>query len=220
MSKINPFGKEAPVRSAVDILQENFGIGVRPYDRGVKEWRDERIDPESGEDKGPGFVHVPDLTTEVVIEFSTNEGKGTGRQAVPASEFDNYVTSLEQITKAKYVREDGAGENRYIPCGEVASSSWRMVKPKVKEVQSDGTTKSVTDQSADPTIVSVRAAAGKGAKPMQVQQAEFPEVVSMLRGIADNLEAFQSQAWENYNAEKPETSDDDSSDDAGDSSDE
>jgi len=220
MNRINPFGVEVAPRSAVDILQENFGIGVRPYDRGIKEFREERIDPESGEDKGPGFVHVPNLTTEVVIEFSTNEGKGTGRQAIPAAEFGDYVTSLQQIKKAKYVREDGAGENRYIPCGDVAQQSWRMVKPKKKVAQADGSTKSVIDQSADADIVSVRAAAGKGAKPMQVHKGEFPAVLKMLESINDNLEDYKTQAWDNYNAEQAANSEGDDSSNDSDSSNE
>lgn len=196
-SKINPFGKqEVTVKPATQVLQENFGIGIRNYDRGA-----DRFDPNRKDDKGqpaPGWVHVPEETLECVIEFSVNEGKGTGRQAIPANEFLEYVDALQAIIDSDYAEPEGPDRTEYIPTHQVVSQSFKMTRPRVKGP--DG--KTTVDQDADRTVVSVRCTGGKGSKPMLIDQSEFPQVVQMLRGIADNLDSYEANAWDRYEAEQ------------------
>lgn len=177
MSKINPFGKVATERSALDILQESFGIGIRDYDRGSEVW-----DSEQGK-----WVWSENLNHECVIEFSVNEGKGTGRQAIPASEFKEYVGVLQAIVDAGFQEREGADRTAYVPTNVIAAQSFKMVS------KSEG---------GDRNHVSVRCQSGKGAKPMMVPRNQFQTVVQALKQIADNLEQFESKAWSNYRGEE------------------
>jgi hypothetical protein len=197
MSKINPFGKEEIKRSAVEILQANFGIGIRDYDRGADVWDPTKRDEKTGKVK-PGWVHVPNESKECVIEFSVNVGKGTGRQAIPANEFVEYVGALQAIIDSDYEEPSGPDRTEYVPTPQVAAQSFKMVRPRI--TGPDG--KTTEDKTADRNVVSVRCTGGKGSKPMLVNRDEFPEVVSMLQTIADGLETFEDQAWENYEAEQ------------------
>jgi hypothetical protein len=175
-TKINPFGKAVSERSALDILQESFGIGIRSYDRGAEVW-------DEGQNK---WVWNENLTNECVIEFSVNEGKGTGRQAIPASEFKAYVGVLQGIVDAGFREREGADRAEYVPTNVIASQSFKMVS------RTDG---------GERNLVSVRCQSGKGAKPMMVAKDQFAQVVQTLRQIADSLPDFEKQAWDNYNGE-------------------
>jgi hypothetical protein len=176
MAKINPFGVAATERSAVDVLRENFGIGIRDYDRGADIWDADQAK----------WVWAENLTSECVVEFTVNEGKGTGRQAIPASEFKDYVSVLQSIIASDYKEPEGADRTSYVPTNVVASQSFKMVTPR-------------DDKNGERDVVSVRCTGGKGAKPMMIPRDQFPQVVAALRQIADNLDQFEKQAWDNYN---------------------
>jgi hypothetical protein len=184
--KINPFGKVVNERSAIDILQENFGIGIKEYDRGADAW-----DADAGV-----WAWSPSVSQDCVVEFSVNEGKGTGRQIIPVSEFREYVASLRSIIESGYKEPEGADRTAYVPTNVIALQSFKMVYPR--HVGADG--KVAEDKSGERNIVSVRCTSGKGAKPMMIPRDQFGEVVGMLRQIADNLDAYELQAWSNYNA--------------------
>ena len=177
MSKINPFGKVAAERSPLDIMQESFGIGIRDYDRGSEVW-----DADQGK-----WVWSENLNHECVIEFSVNEGKGTGRQAIPASEFKDYVQVLQGIIDAGFREPEGADRTAYVPTNVIAAQSFKMVS------KTDG---------GDRNLVSVRCTSGKGAKPMMIPRNQFESVVQALKQIADNLDAFEGKAWSNYRGEE------------------
>jgi hypothetical protein len=174
-NKINPFGKVQSERSALDILQENFGIGIRDFDRGADVW-----DADSGT-----WTWQENLSQECVIEFAVNEGKGTGRQVIPASEFRAYVDALEAIILSDYKEPEGADRTAYVPTYTIASQSFKMTS------RGEGT---------ERNLVSVRSTSGKGAKPMMVPRDQFPAVVQMLTQIAENLDQYEEQAWSNYQA--------------------
>lgn len=174
MSKINPFGKTTTERSAMDILTESFGIGIRNYDRGAEVW-----DPESGR-----WAWQEALSSECVIEFSVNEGKGTGRQAIPASEFRDYVQVLQGILDSGFREPEGNDRTSYVPTNVVAAQSYKMVPPR-------------DDKNGERSVVSVRCTGGKGAKPMMIPREQFAEVVQALRQIADQLPEYEKKAWEN-----------------------
>lgn len=175
MSKINPFGKVQNERRAIDILQENFGIGIKEYDRGADVW-------DADSDK---WVWQSSVSNECVVEFSVNEGKGTGRQTIPVSEFKDYVSVLQGIIDSGYHEPEGADRSSYIPTNVVAAQSFKMVTPR-------------DDKNGERSVVSVRCTGGKGAKPMLIPRDQFANVVQALREISNNLEAYEKQAWENY----------------------
>lgn len=178
MSKINPFGKVQSDRNCLEILQENFGIGIRDYDRGADVWDEE----------AQKWVWQEAISSECVIEFSVNEGKGTGRQAIPASEFRAYVDALQAILDSGFREPEGGDRSTYIPTNVIAAQSFKMVPPR-------------DDKGGERNVVSVRCTAGKGAKPMMIPKDQFGEVVSTLKGIADSLPDYEEKAWENYRGE-------------------
>jgi hypothetical protein len=176
MGKINPFGKVANDRSSMDILHENFGIGIKEYDRGADVW-----DADTNK-----WVWQSNTTQECVVEFSVNEGKGTGRQVIPVSEFRDYVAALQGIIDSGYHEPEGADRTTYIPTNVVAAQSFKMVPPR-------------DEKGGERSVVSVRCTGGKGAKPMLIPRDQFAEVVQTLDGIAQNIEEYAKQAWDNYN---------------------
>jgi hypothetical protein len=199
-TKFNPFGTEQVEKTALEVMQASFGIGFRDYDRGASVWDVNRTN-KAGKVE-PGWVHRADLSLECVIEFSVNEGKGTGRQAIPANEFPDYLDSLQTIIDTDYAAKAGPDRTQYVPTYQHVEESFKMVRPKQQVTQSDGSVKSVTIQEADPTVVSVRCTGGKGAKPMLVPQDQFAGVVAALVNIGDNLEAHTARARDNYEAEQ------------------
>lgn len=178
MSKINPFGKVSSERSCMDILQENFGIGIKEYDRGADVW-----------DDGAGkWVWQSSVSSECVIEFTVNEGKGTGRQVIPVSEFRAYVDALQGIIDSDFREPEGADRTTYVPTNVVAAQSFKMVTPR-------------EDKNGERSVVSVRCTGGKGAKPMLIPREQFGEVVAILTKVSQNLEEYEQQAWKNYQGE-------------------
>lgn len=192
----NPFGKAMPVKSALEILQGSFGIGIRKYDRGADQWDATRIDEKTLK-PAPGWVHVPDESLECVVEFSVNEGKGTGRQCIPANEFVDYVASLRFIVDSDFAERQVGDRTEYRPTNIVATESFKLVRPR-QTVTVDGKQKTEEIKDAPRNVVSVRCTGGKGAKPMLVPRGEFEGVVEALEGIAAKIEEFEAQAWANY----------------------
>ena len=183
MGNFNPFGNKSGKRDAMVILQETFGIGIKNYDRGSEGWN---------EATGT-FEWIPNVTQECVVEFSVNEGKGTGKQTIPASEFKDYVGVLQGIVSSGYKEREGADRTTYIPTSVVAAQSFKMVYPRTQG--SEG--KVEEDRSGDRNVVSVRTATGKGAKPMMIPRDQFADVVNLLVGIAENLEEYEQQVMKN-----------------------
>lgn len=221
VTAFNPFGGNTETRKpAIQILRENFGIGITNYDRGADVWDEFRLN-EAGK-REPGWVHVAEESLECVVTFSVNEGKGTGRQVIPVNEFVQYVDTLQGIIDSGYEEPPSADRTEYVPTYAVARESFKLVRPKKTEIDADGKQKSVVDSEAARDVVSVRSTSGKGAKPMTVSQAEFPGIVAMLTEIADNLETYTAQAWAGYKAkvgDADETETEDGSDDSDDSDD-
>ena len=187
MSKFNPFGKEVATRTALDILQESFGIGIKDYDRGSDRWN-----PAT-----QTWEWEANITQECVVEFTVNEGKGTGKQTIPASEFPAYVAALQGIIDSGYREPEGADRTTYVPTNVVASQSFKMVHPRT--VGDDG--KVQENKSAPRNVVSIRCTGGKGAKPMMVPQDQFEKVVNVLASIAESLDEYEAQAWQNAKGE-------------------
>ncbi len=196
----NPFGKEKTEKSALQILQETFVIGVRDFDYGVDVWDPLRREESTGK-LSPGFKHVPHNVLEVVIEFATNEGKGTGRQCIPAGEFLGYVQVLRDIHESGYETPPEADRTVYVPTFDVARSSFAMIAPKKTVSDGKGGTKTIADPEAPRDLVSVRCVSGKGAKPMVVPKAQFLGIVEALELVAQNLEDHVELAWQGYDDE-------------------
>lgn len=200
-SGVNPFGNKSSAsrRPALEILQESFYLGVRDFDRGVDVWNPRRKDPATGK-ISPGFEHQPNISLEPVIEFTVNEGKGTGRQVIPACEFRRYVEVLRDIHESGYEAPPEADRTVYVPTHEIARSSFSMTHPKKEVPDGKGGLKSVLDTDAPRNIVSVRCASGKGQKPMTVPRQEFLKVVEALEGVANDLDNLVETAWKGYDA--------------------
>lgn len=214
--KLNPFGVSVESRKpATQILKESGQIGIQSYDRGGEVWDPDRVN-ESGKNE-PDWVHVPEESLECVVIFALNEGKGTGKQIVPVDEFPRFVEVLRNIIDTDYKEVVTADPHEYIPTDVVAKESFKLIRPKVETIDSDGKTKMVTDQNAPRDVVSIRTTSGKGAKPMTVSQAEFPAIVALLEDIRDNLDVLSEQAWSSYRAQVGTAADDDNDDDDDDS---
>ena len=89
------------------------------------------------------------------VSFATNRGKGSGAQQLPVTEFEGYVTALEEVA------ENGIQE---IP--EKDLSPAEMVRDTIRNV--DGT-------------IQFRVRSGKGAKPAKIPAGQFSDVVCLLR---------------------------------------
>jgi len=200
MSKINPFGEEKVQKTAMEMLQAKFGIGFKQFDRGAERWDVNRLNKVG--DVEPGWVPNPNLSLECVVEFTVNGGKGTGRQSIPASEFTQYLDSLQEIVNSGYEVSSGEDRSQYTPTHVYAAESFKMVRPKHEVMKSDGSYRSVVIPGSEPTIVSVRCTGGKGAKPMLIPRDEFPGIIEALRNVDANMEEFIETARANYEAEQ------------------
>ena len=100
---------------------------------------------------------------EAIISFATNRGKGSGAQQMRATDFPEYVETLEQYAS------DGIEE---LP--EENLNPAETVRSTIR--QSDG-------------IVSFRVRSGKGAKPAKIPSGDFSEVVSLLRATVEPVMA-------------------------------
>jgi len=90
-----------------------------------------------------------------IVSFATNRGKGSGAQALPVSEFEEYVSTLEGISR------HGIQE---VPDEDLSPAE--MVRDTIRNVE--GT-------------IQFRVRSGKGAKPAKIPAGQFGEVVSLLR---------------------------------------
>ena len=102
-----------------------------------------------------------------VISFATNRGKGSGAQQLPVADFEEYVSTLEEIAR------HGIQE---VP--EQDLSPAEMVRDTIRNV--DG-------------LIQFRVRAGKGAKPAKVPAGQFSEVISLLRSTVPLVEQAGEQ---------------------------
>lgn len=198
-SNITPFGQSAQ-QSCLTTLKKNFSIGIHDYDRGHDVW-----DPNFVNEAGvvePSWVHVPQVSRECVVLFATNTGQGTGRQFIPADEFDDYVSVLEGIIASGYQEPERNEREEYTPTNVIARRSFQLVRPRIHVMDDkSGKTKAVEDKSAERNVVSVRSKNGQGSKPILIPINEFPDVVNCLREVANNIQEYQAQAWAAFEAE-------------------
>ena len=183
MSKFNPFATGPKKNNALETLKETLSIGLQSYDRGSEQWN---------EATGT-FEWVPNVQEEVVISFSVNTGKGTGKQVIPASEFRDYVGVLKGIIESDFKEREGSDRTSYVPTPVIAAQSFKMVYPRVQGAEG----KVEEDRSGERNVVSVRTAGGKGAKPMMVSRDQFEQVVNILARIGESIEDYEMQAWAN-----------------------
>ena len=92
----------------------------------------------------------------MVVFFRLTEGKGTGLQSVPVSEFPDFVDTLVKIEEEGIVKQS------------VNYTSVDLLK-KTIAVDDDG-------------MVSFRLTTGQGAKPTRFKETELGDIVSFLRG--------------------------------------
>ena len=100
---------------------------------------------------------------EAIVSFATNRGKGSGAQSMSATDFPEYVSTLEHYAQA------GIEELH-----EEDLSPAETVRSTIR--QSDG-------------LVSFRVRSGKGAKPAKIPSGDFSEVVSLLRSTVEPVMA-------------------------------
>lgn len=98
-----------------------------------------------------------------IVSFKTNNGKGSGAQAMPISEFREFVEVLSEIA-----------ENGIPDIEEEALSAAESLRRTV--ANKDG-------------IVSFRVRSGKGAKPAKVPVAQLSDVADLLFSTIDAVEA-------------------------------
>jgi len=96
---------------------------------------------------------------QAVVSFATNRGKGTGAQSMLASDFAEYVSTLEHFVNS--------GVDEVV---EQDLSPAETVRATIR--QSDG-------------VISFRVRSGKGAKPAKIAAGDFGDVVSLLRSTVD-----------------------------------
>jgi hypothetical protein len=183
MSKFNPFATGPKKNNALETLKETLSIGLENYDRGADVWN-----PAT-----QSWEWQPNMTQEVVISFSVNTGKGTGKQVIPASEFRDYVAVLKGIIESGYKEREGNDRTAYVPTPVIAAQSFKMVYPRVQGVEG----KVEEDKSGERNVVSVRSTDGKGAKPMMIPRDQFENVVLTLASIGESIEYYEEQAWSN-----------------------
>jgi hypothetical protein len=98
-----------------------------------------------------------------IVSFKTNDGKGSGAQTMPISEFREYVETLSEIAK-----------NGIPDIEEEVLSAAESLRRTVSN--KDG-------------IVSFRVRSGKGAKPAKVPVGQLTEVANLLTSTIDAVEA-------------------------------
>ncbi len=96
------------------------------------------------------------------VSFATNRGKGSGAQALPVDEFDDYVAALEEVV-----------DNGIQEIAEDDLSPAEMVRDTIRNI--DG-------------MITFRVRSGKGSKPAKIPAARFSEVVALLRSTVSLVE--------------------------------
>ena len=97
-----------------------------------------------------------------MVSFAVNRGKGSGSQAMPVSEFADYVSALEDALKSGV--SDATEENL---------SAADMVRKTIRQ---------------DNGVISFRVRGGKGAKPAKLPADNFAEVVELLASTVESVE--------------------------------
>jgi len=97
-----------------------------------------------------------------MVSFKTNDGKGSGAQAMPISEFREYVTALQSIAENGIPEEE---EQQY--------TAAQMVQRTI--ANKDG-------------VISFRVRNGKGSKPAKVPADSLSDVASLLQSTLDAVE--------------------------------
>lgn len=188
-------------RTALDVLTDgsaqNFSIGIQDFDRGYDVWDQHRINAKG--DLDPGWVYQPNISKECVVCFTVNEGKGTGKQIIPVSEFEQYVSVLENIIKTDYNCDNEEDRSIYKPTYMIAKASFSMNHPKEFYFDKDGKEKARQAFDKPKSVVSIRTRGGQGAKPIMVEKEEFPKIVELLRSTVSKLPELEKVAWEVYN---------------------
>ena len=96
------------------------------------------------------------------VSFATNRGKGSGAQAMPVSEFRDYVAALQEVAENGIPEQE---QQRY--------TAAQMVQRTI--ANKDG-------------VISFRVRDGKGSKPAKVSSDALSDVVSLLQGTVDAVE--------------------------------
>lgn len=183
------FQDKTKKKTALDILSnaKNLRVYIKQFDFGHEVWSEDRLD--SRGIANPGWVYQPDIRHVVVVDFTVNEGKGTGHQIIPVSEFKEYVAFLRSIIDNGFKSPSKERRNEYIPTWKIAQLSFDMIPGK------DG-----KDNKLD--YVSARSAMGQGAKPIIVHKDELPDVVSKLEELVSNLPEIEKQCWDEFEKQK------------------
>lgn len=105
----------------------------------------------------------PNDEGQIMVSFTTNKGKGSGAQVLPASEFRDAIAVLADAAK-NGISERKEDEN--LPASEVIRRTIQV---------EDG-------------FVSFRVKGGKGAKPARISLDHFAEVIALLAGTVDAVE--------------------------------
>jgi hypothetical protein len=100
---------------------------------------------------------------DAVVSFATNRGKGSGRQEMSVSDFREVVETLQHYA------DNGISERE-----EAHLSPADTIRQTI--ALEDGT-------------LSFRTRSGKGAKPARIPLAQYEEVVELLCGTVDAVEA-------------------------------
>ena len=96
---------------------------------------------------------------EPIVSFATNRGKGTGATAMLASDFAEFVSTLEHFS-SNGIEEDIVED----------LSPAEMVRSTIQHNEG---------------VISFRVRGGKGAKPAKIPSGDFSEVVELLRSTVD-----------------------------------
>lgn len=100
---------------------------------------------------------------EMMVEFVTNMGKGSGTQRLPHSELHDALTALSEICE-NGIPQRGGGEN--IPAAQVIRDTI----------------------SIEDGVVSFRVKNGKGAKPARIPVGQFREFIDFMRSAESAID--------------------------------
>ncbi len=112
-------------------------------------------------------VFQDDESGQVMVSFSPNEGKGTGSQIMPVTEFSDYVTQIEAFA-SEGLPEEG---DLHLTAAETARK-----------------TAAVTEG-----VLTCRTTSGKGAKPARYPVGQLGEIAAFLRSTVSAVEAAVSE---------------------------
>jgi len=99
-----------------------------------------------------------------MVSFATNKGKGSGAQVMPVDDFREYVEALQHFAIVGVERVEAAD----LSPADTVRQTIRM---------------------DEESVISFRVRSGKGAKPAKVSSDDFSDVVELLTGTVDAVEA-------------------------------